>query len=89
MTLFELSLTFGLIILSISLLIAMIRFIIGPTLPDRVTAFELISGIIIGIISLYSVLKNDIAYFDIALVLSLISFLGAMSFAYYLKNKIN
>jgi multicomponent Na+:H+ antiporter subunit F len=87
MRIFEISLIMGLIILSIALLVTMVRFVIGPTLPDRVTAFDLLAATIIGMICIYAVLTGDNAFFDIAIVLSLIAFLGAMSFAYYLKNK--
>lgn len=71
-------------LLGVSGVLALVRLIKGPTLPDRVTAFDLFAAIVIGIIILYSVVTDDSVFLDVAIVLSLIAFLGAMSFAYYL-----
>ena len=88
MNLFEISLTFAIAVLGICLIMILIRFIKGPHLPDRVSAFDLFSASVIGIITITAVLSGSSAYFDVAIVLSLISFLGAMSFAYFLNKRI-
>lgn len=88
MSIFEISLTFAIVILSICLILILIRFVKGPDLPDRVSAFDLFSACVIGIISITAVLSNHASYLDVAIVLSLISFLGAMSFAYFLTKRI-
>jgi multicomponent Na+:H+ antiporter subunit F len=67
----------------------MVRFVIGPSLPDRVTAFDLFSANIIGITCIYAVLTANTSYFDVAIILALIAFLGAMSFAYYLIKRLD
>lgn len=84
---FETCLVVALSVLSICLILVMIRFIKGPSLPDRVTAFDLFSAIIIAATAIYAVLTNNTSFMDVAIILSLISFLGAMSFAYYLNKK--
>lgn len=73
-------------ILSICLLLAIVRFIKGPTLPDRVTAFDLFAAIIISMIAIYSVISGNTAFMDVAILLSLITFLGSMSFAYFINR---
>jgi multicomponent Na+:H+ antiporter subunit F len=82
---------FSLIALSICSIVAMIRFIKGPTLPDRVTAFDLFAAIVISMIVVYSEVSENNIYLDVAILLSLITFLGSMSFAYFIlkrdKNK--
>jgi multisubunit Na+/H+ antiporter MnhF subunit len=88
MTLFEFSLVTAIFVLSICLFFAIIRFVKGPTLPDRVTAFDLFATNVICIIAIYAILTGEDSLLDVAIVLSLIAFLGAMSFAYYLENKI-
>jgi len=74
----------SMILLGVDGLMALVRFVKGPTLPDRVTAFDLFAAVVIGIMVLYSVLTENSSYLDVAIVLSLIAFLGSMAFAYYL-----
>jgi multicomponent Na+:H+ antiporter subunit F len=64
------------------------RFIKGPTLPDRIMALDLMSANLIGIIITFATLNDNTVLIDVAIILSLIGFLGTMSFAYYLINKI-
>jgi multicomponent Na+:H+ antiporter subunit F len=87
MTLMQSILTVVLVLLAISVLIVLYRFIKGPGLPDRVTAFDLITTIIIAMIVVFSILWDSTLFIDVALVLSLIAFLGAMSFAFYLTKR--
>jgi multisubunit Na+/H+ antiporter MnhF subunit len=80
----ESALFIAIIILSLCSVLAIIRFVKGPTLPDRVTAFDLFAALIISIMAIYSVITDSMAFMDVAILLSLIAFLGAMSFAYFL-----
>jgi multicomponent Na+:H+ antiporter subunit F len=80
-------LTVVIVVLAASALVVLYRFIKGPTLPDRVTAFDLITTIVIAIIVVFSILWESTNFLDVALVLSLIAFLGAMSFAFYLTKR--
>jgi multisubunit Na+/H+ antiporter MnhF subunit len=80
----ETALFFVIVLLSICAVFAIVRFIKGPTLPDRVTAFDLFAALVISIMAIYSVITGSIAFMDVAILLSLIAFLGAMSFAYFL-----
>ena len=88
MTFLEIILHGSLIILSVSILITLVRFIIGPSLSDRVISLELIALIIIGIIAIYSMVTDEPVFIDIAVIISLISFLGTIAFAYYLEKRI-
>jgi multicomponent Na+:H+ antiporter subunit F len=75
-----------LIILGISLIIALIRLLRGPSLPDRVISLDLIAYITIGMIATYSIFSNKPALLDAATVLALIAFLGTTAFARYVQN---
>jgi multicomponent Na+:H+ antiporter subunit F len=88
MNIFEISLTAAIIILSLCLILTMVRFLKGPSLPDRVTAFDLFASNIIGITAIYAVLTANTSYLDVAIILALIAFLGSMSFAYYLLKRL-
>lgn len=67
--------------------IAFVRLLIGPTLPDRVVALDLMATIAAGAICLYAMLTDRYLFTDAALVLALILFLGTIAFAYYLEKK--
>jgi multicomponent Na+:H+ antiporter subunit F len=74
-------------IMGLSVIIVVIRFLIGPSLSDRVVALDLLITIGIGIISVYSIAGGQTAYLDIAMILALIAFLGTIAFAFYLKRR--
>lgn len=86
MTLFELTLTIAMVALSVCLVLTAIRFAIGPSLPDRITAFDLIVANVIGIIAIYTEFTNNQNFIDVAIILSLFGFLGSISFSYYLMR---
>jgi multicomponent Na+:H+ antiporter subunit F len=85
---FQITLTIAMVVLSLCLLLTSVRFAIGPTLPDRITAFDLIVANVIGIIAIYTEFTNNEDLIDVAIILSLFGFLGSISFAYYL-NRLN
>lgn len=74
-------------LLGLGLLIAFIRVVRGPSLPDRVVALDLMATFIIAISAVYSVASNEPSYLDAAVVLALITFLGTVAFAYYLHRR--
>lgn len=80
----SITITYG--VLSIALIISLIRVIIGPTLPDRVVALDLVAFIAIGFIATFSIDSNQPAYMDAAIVLALIAFLGTIAFARYVMQ---
>ena len=87
MSLIDIILTVVIIVLATSAILVLYRFIKGPTLPDRVTAIDLITTIAIAIIVVFSLLWDSPVFFDVAMVLALISFLGSMSYAFYLIKR--
>lgn len=84
MNIFEITLTVSIAVLCVAMLLAMIRFAIGPSLADRISSLDLMSVNLIGIIIIYTMVSHQIVFMDAALIFSLIVFLGTMSFAYYL-----
>ena len=87
MSLINIILTVVIVVLAASAILVLYRFIKGPTLPDRVTAIDLITTTVIAIIVVFSILWDSPNFFDVAMVLSLISFLGSISYAFYLTKR--
>ena len=70
-----------------SLILAFIRLIRGPSVSDRIAAMDLIASIVMGFILVYSTLVHNAVYFDAAMIISLISFIGTIAISTYLKQK--
>jgi multicomponent Na+:H+ antiporter subunit F len=76
----------GLIVLGIGILLCVIRAYRGPTLFDRVMSFDAIALNFVGAILLMSILLRSDAFMDVALVVALLGFLGAIALASYLEG---
>ena len=79
---------FIIILLLLSISIALYRFIKGPTLSDRVVAFDVISIMSVSLLVILSLYFQRSFYLDIALVFGLIGFLGATIFGRYIEKGI-
>jgi multicomponent Na+:H+ antiporter subunit F len=73
--------------ISTAFVVAFIRLLIGPEVPDRVVALDLMATVAVGAIALLAVRMNNYIFLDAAMVLALIFFLGTIAFAYYLEKK--
>jgi multicomponent Na+:H+ antiporter subunit F len=75
-----------LIVLHLALLLAFVRIVRGPSLPDRVVALDLSGSLVVGIIAVYAIRSGQPVFLDVAITLALISFLGTVAFARYLER---
>ena len=74
-------------ILLAAMVLAFVRLIRGPSVHDRIVAFDLLASIIMGFIITYSILVHQALLFDVAIVISLVSFIGTVAISTYLKIK--
>ena len=81
------ALTVALAVLSLALLIAVVRVIIGPTLPDRVVALDMLVAIAIGFIAVLGIRTGQTLYADIAIALGLVGFLATVAFARFVLQR--
>jgi len=70
----------------LALLLALYRFIKGPSTADRVIAFDVLTIIGITGIALVALVEQRGIYLDVALVYALLSFLGVIVIARYLER---
>ena len=68
-------------------LLALARFIKGPSTVDRVIAFDILTVVSITFIVLSALIENRGVYLDVALVYALLSFLGVIAIARYLEGR--
>lgn len=83
----SLSLNIALIVLSLSLLLSVARVVIGPTLPDRVLALDMLVAIAIGFIAVLGIKSGNALYADIAIALGLVGFLATIAFARFILQR--
>ncbi len=72
--------------LGLGMLLAFTRLVLGPSLPDRVIALDLIATLAVGVIAVHSIASNEPIVLLVAVVLALIAFLGTVAFAYYVAK---
>jgi multicomponent Na+:H+ antiporter subunit F len=75
------------LILSAAFLLTVYRVIIGPTLPDRVIALDMLVGIATGFIAVIAIRTGFDLYVDIALSLCLVGFLATVAFARFILSR--
>ena len=75
---------FGLIIASVVL--AFIRLVKGPSMPDRVVALDLMTVAIVAFCGLAAIRYDTVAFLDVALVLALVGFLATVALARFAER---
>lgn len=79
--------TVGLTVFSLAIVLCFYRLIIGPALPDRVVALELIANLLTGSLLLHGIAGPAPDSIRVALVLALVNFIGTIGFTVYVKKK--
>lgn len=75
-----------LIVLGLSLFVCFIRTLIGPTLPDRILALDSFGVQLIGFIGIVMIFQESIAYSDVVLVLSILSFISTIALSKFIEK---
>lgn len=74
-------------LLGLSVVLSVVRLLIGPSLADRVVALDLLSLLAIGIITAFALAVEQTEFFDIAIVIALVSFMTTIGFARFLDKR--
>jgi multicomponent Na+:H+ antiporter subunit F len=75
-----------LLMLGVALLVAFIRLVKGPTLPDRIVAMDLFGVLVVGLIVVLAGWSGVRATLDAAIVIALVGFLGTIAYATYVER---
>ena len=73
-------------LLSLTLVLGFIRLLLGPTLPDRIIAFELITITSAAIIVVSAIVTDQAVLLDVASAWAIISFLSVIAFSFYIEK---
>jgi len=67
--------------------LAFIRVVRGPTLPDRVIAIDLMGVLMVCLLVVVGASTGEQAFLDVAIVIALISFVGTEAYARYVERE--
>jgi multicomponent Na+:H+ antiporter subunit F len=76
----------ALAVCGVTVLLAVVRLVRGPSVADRVVALDLLSAVAVGIMAAWSEAADDAVYLDVALLVALLAFLGTVAFAAYAEQ---
>lgn len=87
MNILEFSVNAGLVLVMLGVICAFIRLIVGPSLPDRVVALDMMTVLLVSFCGLYSIASQDVAFVDVAIVLALVGFLATVALARFIERR--
>lgn len=73
-----------LMIIGVALVLTMARLIIGPDLPDRILALDTLYINAIAMLVLFGIWLGSDLYFEAALLIAVMGFIGTVAVAKYL-----
>jgi len=74
------------IVLAICVVVALVRLILGPSIPDRIVALDTINTIVIVIMVILGAAFKEIILIDVAIVYALLSFVTTLFIAKYIEK---
>ncbi|WP_203248169.1 Na(+)/H(+) antiporter subunit F1 [Sporosarcina beigongshangi] len=82
----ETMLTIALVLFSTTIAIAVIRIILGPSMPDRVIALDMIAVNLIAMIAVVSIMLKTKAFLEVILILGILSFISTIAFSKFIER---
>lgn len=76
-----------LVMLAVAILIALVRLLAGPSLPDRVVAMDLIGILTVGLIVVIAAATEYRALLDAAIVIALVGFVATVAYARFVERE--
>lgn len=82
----DMMLNISLVLFGLAIVITLVRLIIGPSLPDRVSALDMIGVNLISAIAIISILLGTMAFLEVILILGILSFISTIAFSKYIER---
>jgi multicomponent Na+:H+ antiporter subunit F len=83
----DLCIAVTLVLLAVSFALCVFRIVVGPSLPDRILALDMLVILGIGFIATVGIMTEFYLYVDIAIALGLVGFLATVAFARFLLHR--
>lgn len=75
------------VLVMLGVVFAFVRLVLGPSLPDRIVALDMMTVLLVSFCGLYAILSDDTAFVDVAIVLALIGFLATVALARFVERR--
>lgn len=72
--------------LFLSVVMAIIRIVKGPTAPDRVVGLDTVNTLVIVGMVIFGIAVGSVVYIDVAIVYAFLSFISTLFIAKYLEG---
>ncbi|MBD7907396.1 Na(+)/H(+) antiporter subunit F1 [Sporosarcina gallistercoris] len=82
----EIMLAISVVLFAVTIAIAVLRLIIGPSMPDRVIAMDVIGVNLLATIGVVSIVNGTKAYLEVILILGILSFISTIAFSKYIER---
>ncbi|OPZ11779.1 MAG: Na(+)/H(+) antiporter subunit F [Alphaproteobacteria bacterium ADurb.BinA280] len=81
----SLNLSIGLLL--VGLLLCLYRLLMGPRIPDRILALAMLDILALGLLVLFGMRQGSLLYFEIALIIGAVVFVGTLALSKYLVRR--
>jgi len=81
-------LSIAFILIGISFILVVIRFLLGPSILDRVIALDVLTVSSIGLIVLVAHFLDREIYIDVSIVYAILSFIGVIIISKYMEKSL-
>jgi multicomponent Na+:H+ antiporter subunit F len=86
MSLFTTIMSLLMAVVAISMVLAAIRLVRGPSVPDRALAFDILMTHVVALIGIYAIVVGQELLVDAVLVVAVLGFLGTVALARYIEE---
>lgn len=76
------------IVLGLLIIISMARLILGPTIPDRVVAFDVVNTLTVALLLVTGIGYEELFFVEVGIVYALLSFVGTLFIAKYIGGEL-
>lgn len=77
----------SLIILSLAMCLAFVRLWRGPSPQDRIVALDLMSSLVVGVLTIHAIDTNEYVYLTAGIAIAVISFIGTVAIALFIRRR--
>ena len=81
-------LSVSLLLIALSFILIVIRFLIGKTVADRIIALDVLTVSSIGMLVILAHMFERVIYLDVAIVYGILSFIGVIVIAKYMEKSL-
>jgi multicomponent Na+:H+ antiporter subunit F len=71
---------------ALSTVLAAVRLLRGPSIPDRAMAFDLIMTHFVALVAIYAVIVGQESLLDAIIIVAVLGFLGTVALARYIEE---